>query len=182
MSIPTTAVLVIDVQQGLFEGKHAVFDSEQLLARINQVTAKARAAGAPVIFVQHQTDVDFLRFQTPSWELASGLHVEASDLRIRKCTPDAFLGTELESLLDEHGIADLVICGVHTEFCVDTTARRAMALGYPVVLVQDGHSSEGNAHLTPSQVIWHHNTTLTHIHSFGPRVRLQTAADLQFGD
>lgn len=58
---------------------------------------------------------------------------------------------------------------MHTEFCVDTTTRRALALGYPVTLVEDAHTSAGNAALTPQQVIAHHNATLTNISSFGSR-------------
>lgn len=59
---------------------------------------------------------------------------------------------------------------MHSEFCVDTTVRKAMALGYPVVLVSDAHTSAGNAAITAQQVIAHHNATLTNISSFGPRV------------
>ena len=65
----------------------------------------------------------------------------------------------------------LIICGMHGEFCVDTTCRRALALGWPVLLAQDAHTSAGNAALTPQQVIAHHNATLTGISSFGPRVQ-----------
>ena len=79
-----------------------------------------------------------------------------------------------------HLPADLVICGMHTEFCVDTTTRRALALGYPVTLVEDAHTSAGNAALPAPQVIAHHNITLSNISSFGPRVRLVSAANLRF--
>ncbi|MEI8326607.1 MAG: isochorismatase family protein [Betaproteobacteria bacterium] len=76
--------------------------------------------------------------------------------------------TELEAMLQVRGITDLIICGMHTEFCVDTTARRALELGYPVVLVADAHTTEGNAYETPRQVIRHHNATLTNISSSDP--------------
>lgn len=76
---------------------------------------------------------------------------------------------------------ELVICGMHTEFCVDTTTRRALALGYPVTLVADAHTSAGNAVLSAPQVIAHHNATLTHITSFGPRVRAVNSADVEPG-
>ena len=69
--------------------------------------------------------------------------------------------------------------GMHTEFCVDTTTRKALALGYPVVLVADGHTSAGNEALSPQQVIAHHNATLTNISSFGPRVKAVPAKELQ---
>lgn len=69
---------------------------------------------------------------------------------------------------------------MHTEFCVDSTVRKALALGYPVVLVSDAHTSAGNAAIGPQQVIAHHNATLTNIYSFGPRVTAVPHAALQF--
>jgi nicotinamidase-related amidase len=100
-------------------------------------------------------------------------------LRIRKTSPDAFHRTELERVLGEHAITELVICGMHTEFCVDTTTRRALALGFPVTLVGDAHTTEGNRHLSAVQVIRHHNETLANIESFGPRVRVVSTEDLR---
>jgi len=166
-----TAVLVIDMQQGLCEGEGKAFDCEGVIVRINRVTGKARRAGAPVIFIQHESRSGYLEYETPAWQLATGLEVEASDIRIRKTTPDSFLRTNLEAVLKEHRVESIVVCGMHTEFCVDTTTRRALALGYPVTLVEDAHTSAGNVALTAQQVIAHHNATLTNISSFGPRVR-----------
>ena len=177
----TTALLVIDVQQGLCEGEYAAWQSAAVIARINTVAEKARAAGALVIFIQHESTSGYLEHGSRGWQLADGLHAAPTDVRVRKTTPDSFHRTELEEVLKRHEIAELVICGMHTEFCVDTTTRRALALGYPVVLVADAHTSAGNVHLTPAQVIQHHNDTLTNITSFGPRVRAISTADLRVG-
>jgi nicotinamidase-related amidase len=174
-----TALLVIDVQQGLCEGEQEAFESQAVIARINQVAEKARSAGAFVVFVQHEGSSGYLDFGSDAWQLARGLRVEAGDLRIRKTTPDAFHRTELQSLLERHAVSDLVIGGMHTEFCVDTTTRRALALGYPVVLVEDAHTTRDNAHLSAAQIIRHHNATLTNISSFGPRVRAVSAHNLR---
>ena len=81
---------------------------------------------------------------TAAWQLADGLEVQTNDVRSRKRTPDAFLRTPLHELLQERGIGQLIVCGMHSEFCVDTTTRCALALGYPVILVPDGHTSAGN--------------------------------------
>jgi nicotinamidase-related amidase len=174
-----TAVLVIDVQQGLCVGSEAAHDSAGTIDRINTVTRKARAAGVPVVFVQHESAARYLEHGSADWQLAAGLEVQPSDHCIRKSTPDAFLRTELQSLLDAQQVRQLVVCGMHTEFCVDSTTRKALALGYPVVLVADAHTSAGNKALSPRQVIAHHNATLTNISSFGPRVAAVTAAELQ---
>jgi nicotinamidase-related amidase len=110
-----------------------------------------------------------------------GLQIEPGDLRVRKSTPDSFLHTNLEEILREHSVTDLIICGMHTEFCVDTTTRRALALGYPVILVDDAHTTEGNSYLSPREVIQHHNATLTNISSFGTRARAVSSEALQIG-
>ncbi|HYP82267.1 cysteine hydrolase family protein [Variovorax sp.] len=175
----TTALLVIDVQQGLCEGEHAAFESQQVIARINQVSAKARAAGGLVVFIQHESSSGYLEFGTDAWQLARGLHIEVPDILIRKTTPDSFHRTDLEQVLKKHGVTELVVCGMHTEYCVDTTTRRALALGFPVALVGDAHTSEGNRHLSAAQVIQHHNETLANISSFGPRVRVVSAEALR---
>ncbi|MDB6000704.1 MAG: isochorismatase family protein, partial [Rhizobacter sp.] len=84
-------------------------------------------------------------------------------------------------VLKRHAVKDLIVCGMHTEFCVDTTIRRALALGYPVLLVEDAHTTEGNQVLSPTQVIQHHNATLANITSFGPRVRTVSTEALRIG-
>lgn len=176
----TSAVLVIDVQQGLCEGEGAAHDCAGVIERINQVTRKARAAGVPVVFIQHESQNGYLEHGSNAWQLARGLEVHGNDLHLRKTTPDSFLNTELTAVLQARDIRQLVICGMHTEFCVDTTTRRALAMGYPVTLVSDAHTSAGNEAIGPQQVIAHHNATLANISSFGPRATCTLSTNLAF--
>ena len=173
------AVLVIDVQRGLCEGEGAAFDCNGTISRINGVTRKARAAGALAIFIQHESETGYLAYGSSAWQFAKGLEVKSTDARIRKTTPDAFLRTELEAILRNHGVQSVIVCGMHSEFCVDTTTRRALALGFPVVLVADGHTSSGNTAISAQQVIAHHNVTLTNISSFGPRAQAVAADNIK---
>src|ERR1700679_3854836 len=71
-----TAVLVIDVQQGLCEGEGAAFDCEGTIRRINAVPRKARHAGAPVMFIQHESNSGYLEYGSAAWQLANGLEVD----------------------------------------------------------------------------------------------------------
>ena len=171
------ALLIIDVQQGLCEGPGAAWDTPGLIARIHTLADAARVAGAPVVWVQHEA-LDELQHGSREWQLADGLAPQAGDAFVRKTTSDSFNRTELEALLRAQCVDTLIVCGMHTEFCVDTTCRRALALGWPVRLASDGHTSAGNAVLTPQRVIGHHNATLTNIGSFGPRVQAVATADL----
>ncbi len=173
-----TAVLVIDVQQGLCDGPTAAYDCAGTIRRINTVTHKARKVGVPVVFIQHESDTGALVHGSNGWQLADGLETADEDHFIRKTTPDAFLGTGLQALLDRCKVRRLVVCGMHTEYCVDTTVRSALALGFPVVLVSDAHTSAGNDLLSPQQVIAHHTITLATIASFGPRVTAMRSLDV----
>jgi nicotinamidase-related amidase len=185
-SIPTSGirmkqgVLVIDVQRALCQGEFAAFEADRVIERTNLVTRRARRAGAPVVFIQHEEDGGVFRPGGEGWQLADGLEVFEADLHVRKRATDSFHQTELATLLREHGVTDLVVCGIQSEFCVDTTVRRALALGFPVTLVADGHSTVDNGVLTAAQISRHHNVTLSNITSFGPRARAVAAVDVTF--
>ena len=165
------ALLIIDVQQALCTGKYKAFESELVIERINSVSRKMRDAGAPVIVIQHESIDGPLDLGTDGWKLAKGLETSPTDIFLRKKATDSFHQTELHALLQEKGTGSLVICGLQSDFCVDTTTRRALALGYPVVLIADGHSTLDNRVLSAAEISAHHNETLTNITSFGPRVR-----------
>jgi nicotinamidase-related amidase len=176
-----TALLIIDVQQVLCSGEYAAFEVERVIDRINLVSRKARAAGALVVVIQHETQGGReMDYGTNGWKLASRLETESGDVYLRKTATDSFHRTELYDILRARGITSLIICGLQSEFCVDTTTRRALALGYPVVLVSDGHSTLDNRVLSAAQITAHHNETLTGIESFGPRVRAVPASEVRF--
>lgn len=174
-----TALLVIDVQHALCSGKFKAFESERVIERINSVSRKMRAAGAHVVMIQHESVGGPLDFGSEGWKLAVGLETLPTDISIRKRATDSFHQTGLHELLQELGVKKLVVCGLQSEFCVDTTTRRALALGYPVVLVADGHSTLDNSVLSAAQISAHHNETLSNITSFGPRAKALPARDVR---
>lgn len=173
------ALLIIDVQNILCSGQYAAFDIERVVDRINLVSATTRNAGAPVILIQHETSEGAMKYGEQGWKLAKELNVQNGDLKLRKTAPDSFHKTELRSMLQQRDIDQLIICGLQSDFCVDTTTRAALALGYPVSLISDGHSTLDNGVLSASQIVAHHNITLANITSFGPRVTLVTANELR---
>jgi nicotinamidase-related amidase len=176
------AVLVIDVQRGLCEGEYRTFESARVIDRINQVTARARTAGALVVIIQHESKSGLFAHGGRGWQLAPDLQTAPADTFLRKTATDSFHRTELDALLKRNAIAEVVICGMQSDFCVDTTTRRALALGYPVVLVSDGHTTLDNKVLSAGQIIAHHNETLSNIESFGPMARLERAEEVRFVD
>lgn len=175
-----SALMVIDVQVGLCSGAYAAFEIEEVIGRINQMSASARAAGCPVIYIQHEADDDLLVNGSAGWQLDPRLQVENRDIRLGKQTCDAFHGTALHAILQDHEISQLVICGLQTDYCVDTTVRRALALAYPVVLPVDAHSTIDNGVLSAAQIRAHHTRTLGSMESFGVRVTPLPAAEIDF--
>lgn len=168
------AVLVIDVQAGLFDG---LVDSVPppheglaVIERINALTGRARAASVPVVLIQHERAEGFLAHGSASWQLQPRLVAADNDLRLRKATPDSFLRTDLAERLAAWGTRTLVVCGYATEFCIDTTVRRAAALGFDIVLASDAHTTSDKPHANGAQIRAHHNATLPWLTSFGRRI------------
>ncbi len=156
-----------------------MFDAERVVARINALAQGCRAAGVPVIFVQHEEDeAGGLQFQSDLWQLAQGLVVQPGDAHVRKRASDAFHATELQTMLNSQGVTELVVCGMQSDFCVDSTVRRALGLGYAVTLVADAHTTMGDGELSAAQIIGHKNRTLPQLGSYGVRVVARDATQV----
>ena len=156
-----SALLVIDVQVGIARGKGANAAWPAILGNIVSLIASARASGMPVIFVQHDGGPGHrLEPHTDGWALCPELGVLPSDTIVRKSASDSFFETELEGILEARGIRHLVVAGCMTEYCVDTTVRRAVSLGFDVTLAADAHGTWNSAALNADQIIEHHNGLL----------------------
>jgi nicotinamidase-related amidase len=177
-----TAVLVIDVQRGLFDDEPRPFEADDVVERINLLCDRARAGDVPVIFIQHERAASPLAHGSDLWQLERNLRIGPGDRFVAKTTPDAFLGTALQTLLESLDVDHVVVCGYASEFCVDTTTRRAAALGYPVTLAADAHTTKDKPHASAEAIRAHENATLPEIVSFGPAIRAVASADIRFQD
>jgi nicotinamidase-related amidase len=135
-----TALLVIDVQQGLFEKSTPIYHKEAFLAAVSGLIEQARQAGVPVIFIQHANDT-FLIQGSPGWQLHPTIQPLPGEALVHKRHASAFEGTTLEGMLASSQVGVLVICGLVTHGCVKATCQDALLRGYRVTLAQDGHSS-----------------------------------------
>ena len=171
------ALLIIDMQQGLFHGPVSPYQADALLANVCLLIEKARQAEVPVFFARH-TGADDSPFsaQSPLTQLLPEMGVNGErDIVFIKKYPSCFQQTDLAHQLAQAGVKQLVIAGMKTEFCVDTTCRAASALGLRTVLISDAHSTMDNERLSAPDIIGHHNITLA-----GPFVTLSTAAEWRF--
>ncbi|MDH0864107.1 cysteine hydrolase family protein [Mitsuaria sp. GD03876] len=178
----TTALLIIDLQRALCTGEYACHDVDAVIGRVNELIARARETGTPVVFVQHEEDGwEPLRRGGEGWQLDDRLQAHADDRRVFKTSPDSFHKTDLDAVLKGLGVDHLVVCGAQSDFCVDTTTRRALSAGYGVTLVEDGHTTIANGDLTAPQIIEHHTLILRNLTSFGPAMSAAKAADIRLG-
>ena len=150
-----TALLVIDVQNGVVEGAH---NRDGVIANINTLVDRARVEDVPVVWVQHSDD--HLVQDSESWQYVPELIRRDSEPLVHKTYGDSFEDTDLEALLAERGVGRLVVTGAQTDACVRSTLHGAFVRGYDVTLVADAHTTEDlSAYGAPSpdQVIAHTN-------------------------
>ena len=134
---PNTAVLVIDVQNGAVAG---AYERDAVVAKVRSVVDKARAAGVPVVWVQHSSD-DLVP-GTERWEIVPELSRDAGEPLVEKRYPDSFEETTLESVLAERAVGRLIVVGAQTDQCVRSTLHGALVRGYDATLVSDAHTTE----------------------------------------
>jgi nicotinamidase-related amidase len=152
---PNTALLVIDVQNGVVAGAHG---RDSVIANINTLVGKARAEEVPVVWVQHSDD--HLKRDSASWQYVPELVRRESEPVVHKSYGDSFEGTDLEALLAEHGVGRLIVTGAQTDACIRSTIHGAFVRGYDVTLVGDAHTTEDLSAYgapPPGQVIAHTN-------------------------
>jgi len=156
-----TALLIIDMQVGDFSEPDPIYKGNELLAKVKSLIARARSAQIPIVYVQNNgSSGDPDAYGTPGWKIHPSITPVEGDVVVQKQTPDAFHETNLHRELESRRIKKLVIAGLQTEYCIDTTCRRAVSLGYDIILVKDAHSTWDSSRFTAQQIIEHHNDVL----------------------
>ena len=152
---PGTALLVIDVQRGVVADAH---ERDAVVANIGTLVDKARAAGVPVVWVQHN-DENLVK-GSDAWEYVPELVRDDAEPLVHKSFGDSFEDTDLEAVLAKDGVGRLVVAGAQTDACIRATIHGAFARGYDVTLVGDAHTTEDQTEWgapPPAQVIRHTN-------------------------
>src|SRR5438270_11383358 len=117
-----TAVVIIDVQNDMFNPANPVYRGEELLATLNRLLAKARAAQIPVLYVQHNEKEGYpLETNTPSWQIHAAIAPHEGELVIQKRHPDSFQDTTLHDELQVRGIKKMSIAGIQTDYRAETS-------------------------------------------------------------
>ena len=150
-----TALLVVDVQNGVVEGAH---ERDAVVANVGSLVEKARREQVPVVWVQHSDD--HLVKGSDEWRIVPELAPGDSEPLVEKHYGDSFEETRLETVLSGLGVGRLVVAGAQTDACIRSTLHGALVRGYDATLVSDAHTTEDQTKWgapPPDQVIAHTN-------------------------
>ncbi len=156
-----TALLIIDVQVALFSTDNVrLYNEQTMLENIEALLSRARLANMPIVFIQHTESEGLFLKGADTWKIHPRISPQKGEAVIEKTTWDAFHKTTLHEHLQKESVDHLLIVGAQTEFCLDTSCRRAYSMGYKNTLVKDAHSTFDSAVLKAVQIIDHHNSIL----------------------
>jgi nicotinamidase-related amidase len=177
---PKTALLVIDVQNGVVG---EAYDRDDVVANIDALVDKARAADVAVVWVQHNDDE--LTRESESWQYVPELVRLDSESLVHKAYADSFEETDLESVLATRGIGRLFVAGAQTDECIRSTLHGAIVRGYDATLVGDAHTTEDFSQYgapPPDKVIAHTNLYWKYHTAPGRTAGTVNTADVDFSE
>lgn len=136
-----TALILIDIQNEYFPGGWlALYEPERAAENAGRLLEEYRSRRLPVFHIRHINDRENATYFVPGTHGAD-IHARVAPLPdepvIVKHRPNSFFRTDLQQRLSEAGVEHLVICGMMSHMCIDTTVRAAGDLGYAVTVAQD---------------------------------------------
>ena len=152
---PNTALLVVNVQNGVVGGAH---ERDTVVANIASLVEKARHEQVPVVWVQHSDEG--LARGSDDWQIVPELAPGDGEPLVEKSYGDSFEDTTLETVLARLAAGRLVIAGAETDACIRSTLHGALVRGYDATLVSDAHTTGDQTAWgapPPDQVIAHTN-------------------------
>jgi nicotinamidase-related amidase len=176
---PNTALLVIDVQNGVVEGAH---ERDAVVAKVGSLVEKARQEEVPVVWVQHSSEN--LPRGSEVWRIVPELTPDETEPLVEKRYGDSFEDTPLETVLSDLGVGRLIVVGAQSDACVRSTLHGAFVRGYDTTLVSDAHTTEDQTAWgapPPDQVIAHTNLYWTHQEAPGRTAGTVEAENVDFG-
>jgi nicotinamidase-related amidase len=176
---PNTALLVVDVQNGVVAGAHKL---DAVVANVGSLVEKARREQVPVVWTQHSAE-QLIR-DSDDWRILPELSPCDAEALVEKHYDDAFEDTTLETVLSGLGVGRLVVVGAETDACIRFTLHSALVRGYDAILVSDAHTTQDQTAWgapPPDQVIAHTNLYWTYQTAPGRTAGTVETKDVDFG-
>jgi len=175
---PNTALLVVDVQNGVVADAH---ERDAVVTNIAGLVEKARQQDVLVVWIQHSDEG--LSKGSDEWRIVAELVPGAGEPLVEKHYGDSFEDTTLESVLADGAVGRLVVTGAETDACVRSTLHGAFVRGYDTTLVKDAHTTSDQSPWgapPPDQVIAHTNLYWTSQSAPGRTAGTVESADVDF--
>lgn len=152
---PKKALLIIDMQLGSFSlyPYNSRYNTLNIIKKINLLSHYFRNQGDLVIFTQE----DNPQFEINDFNLLPELDQKPSDVYLLKKVNEAFYHTKLTEILEKHGVKELYLCGIATDFCIDATLKSALSKDYRVFVVADAHTTSSNPFFEADKLIEYYN-------------------------
>ncbi len=173
-----TALLVVDVQNGVMEGAH---ERDAVVGNVAGLVEQARRERVPVVWVQHSDEQ--LARGSENWRIVPELVPGDAEPLVEKSYGDAFEDTALETVLSGLAVGRLVVVGAQTDACIRSTLHGALVRGYDATLVSDAHTTGDQTAWgapPPDQVIAHTNLYWTYQEAPGRTAGTVEARDVDF--
>ncbi|AGK96134.1 cysteine hydrolase family protein [Clostridium pasteurianum] len=150
------ALLIVDVQNALVDDKP--FNIDRILMNIKKLLDVCRSNKIEVIYVQHDGEKeDNLEPFSKGWDIHKSISPKQGEKIIRKTYNSSFKNTYLEEYLNSKNIKELLLVGMQTEYCIDTTCRVAFEKGYKLIMPEDTNTTFDNGDLSAKEVYQYHN-------------------------
>ena len=176
---PNTALLVVDVQNGVVAEAH---ERDAVVGRVGRLVEQARRERVPIVWVQHSDDQ--LARGSDDWRIVPELTPDDAEPLVEKNYGDSFENTTLETVLSGLGVGRLVVVGAQTDACIRSTLHGAFVRGYDATLVNDAHTTGDQTAWgapPPDRVIAHTNLYWRYQTAPGRTAGTVATSDVDFG-
>ncbi|HZG17503.1 MAG TPA: cysteine hydrolase family protein [Candidatus Bathyarchaeia archaeon] len=137
----TTALLLVDIQNDYFKGgRNELSNMDKAITHAQEALSLFREKSLPIVHIQCillEENATFFLPDTEGIKIHERVNPQADEKVIVKHTPDSFFQTELQKHLESINVTRLVICGMMSHICIDSTVRTAHRLGYEVILLSE---------------------------------------------
>lgn len=151
-----TALLVVDVQNALV--KASPFAIEEIIINLKKLIKTCRENNVEVIYVQHNEEIGSeLEPNSEGWKIYEEIEPNPDEKTISKSFCSAFRETNLKKYLDKKGINQLIITGMQTDYCIDTTCKVAFEHGFKVIIPEKTNTTFDNENISAKDLYEHYN-------------------------
>ncbi len=150
------ALLVVDVQKAMF--REQPHHGEELIAGISRLIGIARENNVEIIYIRHNGKKgSVMEPETDGWQIHDEIAPLPDEALFDKNFNSAFKETKLHRYLQTREVDTLIIAGLQTEYCIDTTCRVSFELGYRNIIPRGCNSTYDTDLIDAETIIRHHN-------------------------